>query len=91
MPWMDFWRPLQRPKLHEFGGSFLVASPGFTASNLRTDSIGQAHGEFTRGKSPRGRVKNDESREVGPAIESTLDRKRDLVLYPLKAMAVFSE
>jgi len=44
---------------------FLVASPGFYASNIPKRSI-EAHGE-SQGKSPRERSKNDESRGSRPS------------------------
>ena len=77
-----------RTEVMNQGVHVLVASPGFTASNIRNGAL-TAHGE-SQGKSPRDESKMMNPEEVALAIlKSTLERKRDLVLTTQGKMAVF--
>jgi short-subunit dehydrogenase len=77
-----------RTEVMNQGVHILVASPGFTASNIRNGAL-TAHGE-SQGKSPRDESKMMSPEEVAKSIlKSTLDRKRDLVLTTQGKMAVF--
>ncbi|TVP47714.1 MAG: SDR family oxidoreductase [Mongoliibacter sp.] len=66
----------------------LVASPGFTSSNIRNNAL-TADGK-TQGESPREENKMMSAEEVAKAIlKATLKRKRDIVLTGQGKLAVF--
>ena len=77
-----------RTEVMNKGVHILVASPGFTASNIRNGAL-TAEGK-SQGESPRDESKMMSSEEVAQAILiSTLKRKRDLVLTIQGKLAVF--
>lgn len=77
-----------RTEVMNQGVHILVASPGFTASNIRNGAL-TAKGK-SQGESPRDESKMMSSEEVAKAIlAATLKRKRDLVLTTQGKLAVF--
>jgi short-subunit dehydrogenase len=77
-----------RTEVMNKGVHILVASPGFTASNIRNGAL-TAHGK-SQGESPRDESKMMSPESVAKAIlKSTLKRKRDLILTTQGKMAVF--
>lgn len=77
-----------RTEVMNQGVHVLVASPGFTASNIRNGAL-TAHGQ-SQGESPRDESKMMNPEEVAQAIlKATLQRKRDLVLTTQGKLAVF--
>ncbi|WP_296705539.1 SDR family oxidoreductase [Algoriphagus sp.] len=82
-----FFESLRTEVMHE-GVHVLVASPGFTASNIRNNAL-TANGA-SQGESPR-----DESNMMSPGdvaeaiVKATLKRKRDLVLTSQGKLVVF--
>jgi short-subunit dehydrogenase len=77
-----------RTEVMNKGVHILVASPGFTASNIRNGAL-TAHGK-SQGESPRDESKMMSPDSVAKAIlKSTLKRKRDLILTTQGKMAVF--
>ncbi|WP_075350935.1 SDR family oxidoreductase [Algoriphagus marinus] len=77
-----------RTEVMNQGVHILVASPGFTASNIRNGAL-TAEGK-SQGESPRDESKMMSSEEVAEAIlNATLKRKRDLVLTTQGKLAVF--
>lgn len=77
-----------RTEVMNQGVHVLVASPGFTASNIRNSAL-TANGS-TQGQSPRDESKMMSSEEVAKEIlKATLKHKRDLILTTQGKMAVF--
>ncbi|RZS97004.1 SDR family oxidoreductase [Cecembia calidifontis] len=77
-----------RTEVMKRGVHILVASPGFTASNIRNNAL-RADGSV-QGESPREEAKMMSSEEVANEIlKATLKRKRDLVLTGQGKLAVF--
>lgn len=77
-----------RTEVMNQGVHILVASPGFTASNIRNSAL-TANGS-TQGHSPRDESKMMSSEEVAKEIlHATLNHKRDLILTLQGKMAVF--
>ncbi|UZD24093.1 SDR family oxidoreductase [Algoriphagus halophytocola] len=77
-----------RTEVMNQGVHVLVASPGFTASNIRNSAL-TANGS-TQGQSPRDESKMMTSEEVAKEIlNATLKHKRDLILTTQGKMAVF--
>lgn len=77
-----------RTEVMNQGVHVLVASPGFTASNIRNSAL-TANGS-TQGHSPRDESKMMSSDEVAKEIlNATLRHKRDLILTIQGKMAVF--
>lgn len=77
-----------RTEVMNQGVHVLVASPGFTASNIRNSAL-TANGT-TQGQSPRDESKMMTSEEVAKEIlKATLKHKRDLILTTQGKMAVF--
>lgn len=82
-----FFESLRTEVMHE-GVHVLVASPGFTASNIRTNAL-TAHGS-SQGESPRDESNMMSPDDVAGAImRATKKRKRDLVLTTQGKLAVF--
>ncbi|EAZ80049.1 SDR family oxidoreductase [Algoriphagus machipongonensis] len=82
-----FFESLRTEVMHK-GVHILVASPGFTASNIRNNAL-TATGE-TQGASPRDEANMMSSEDVAQAIlKATKKRKRDLVLTTQGKLAVF--
>lgn len=77
-----------RTEVMKRGVHILVASPGFTASNIRSNAL-TADGS-TQGESPREEGKMMSAEEVAQEmLIATLKRKRDLVLTGQGKLAVF--
>lgn len=77
-----------RTEVMKRGVHILVASPGFTASNIRNSAL-TADGTI-QGESPREEQKMMTAEEVAQAIlNATLKRKRDLILTNQGRLAVF--
>lgn len=77
-----------RTEVMKRGVHILVASPGFTASNIRNNAL-TADGS-TQGESPREEGKMMSAEEVAQEmLHATLKRKRDLVLTGQGKLAVF--
>lgn len=77
-----------RTEVMKRGVHVLVASPGFTASNIRNNAL-TADGSV-QGESPREEAKMMSAEEVANEIlKATLKRKRDLVLTGQGKLAVF--
>jgi NAD(P)-dependent dehydrogenase (short-subunit alcohol dehydrogenase family) len=77
-----------RTEVMKRGVHILVASPGFTASNIRNNAL-RADGSV-QGESPREEAKMMSSEAVANEIlKATLKRKRDLVLTGQGKLAVF--
>lgn len=77
-----------RTEIMNKGVHVMVASPGFTSSNIRTNAL-TAHGE-TQGDSPRDEGSMMSPEQVAEEIlKATLKRKRDLVLTTQGKLAVF--
>ncbi|EIM76905.1 short-chain dehydrogenase/reductase SDR [Nitritalea halalkaliphila LW7] len=82
-----FFEALRTEVMHE-GVHVLVASPGFTASNIRQNAL--AANGAPQGESPREEEKMMQPEEVAEAIyQAALKRKRDLVLTTEGKLAVF--
>lgn len=82
-----FFESLRTEVMHN-GVHVLVASPGFTASNIRTNAL-TAHGS-SQGESPRDESNMMSPKHVADAIlKATKKRKRDLVLTTQGKLAVF--
>ncbi len=82
-----FFESLRTELMHQ-GVHVLVASPGFTASNIRNTAL-TAEGK-SQGESPRDESKMMSPEQVAHAIlKATLKRKRDLVLTTQGKLAVF--
>lgn len=77
-----------RTEVMKRGVHVLVASPGFTASNIRNNAL-TADGTI-QGESPREEQKMMTAEEVAHAIlNASLKRKRDLILTSQGKLAVF--
>jgi dehydrogenase/reductase SDR family protein 7B len=77
-----------RTEVMKRGVHVLVASPGFTASNIRNNAL-TADGQ-SQGESPREEDKMMSAEEVAAEIlKATIKRKRDLVLTKQGKLAVF--
>lgn len=77
-----------RTEVMKRGVHILVASPGFTASNIRNNAL-TADGSM-QGESPREEGKMMSAEEVArEMLNATLKRKRDLVLTGQGKLAVF--
>lgn len=77
-----------RTEVMKRGVHILVASPGFTSSNIRNNAL-TADGK-NQGESPREEDKMMSAEEVAQAIlQATLKRKRDIVLTRQGKLAVF--
>lgn len=82
-----FFESLRTEIMHK-GVHVMVASPGFTASNIRTNAL-TAHGE-TQGDSPRDEGSMMSAKQVAEEIlKATVKKKRDLVLTTQGRLAVF--
>lgn len=82
-----FFESLRTEVMHR-GVHVLVASPGFTASNIRSNAL-TANGT-TQGESPRDEANMMSPEDVAQAIlKATKKRKRDLVLTTQGKLAVF--
>lgn len=82
-----FFESLRTEVMNE-GVHVLVASPGFTASNIRSNAL-TANGT-TQGESPRDESNMMSPKDVADAImKATKKRKRDLVLTTQGKLAVF--
>jgi dehydrogenase/reductase SDR family member 7B len=77
-----------RTEVMKKGVHVLVASPGFTASNIRNNAL--TGNGVPQGESPREEQKMMSAEAVADAIlKATLSRKRDLVLTSQGKLAVF--
>ncbi|PRY87452.1 SDR family oxidoreductase [Mongoliibacter ruber] len=77
-----------RTEVMKRGVHILVASPGFTSSNIRNNAL-TAQGQI-QGESPREENKMMSAEEVADEIvKATIKRKRDLVLTNQGKLAVF--
>jgi short-subunit dehydrogenase len=82
-----FFESLRTELMHE-GVHVLVASPGFTASNIRSNAL-TANGS-SQGESPRDESNMMSPKDVAYAIvKATKKRKRDLVLTSQGKLVVF--